>query len=336
MAFYSYMFTANYSRFLKKLSAVAKKEHRFFPALLADTLWCVLRYGTALSDYLNYEIYKRSPEERETYVTTRTENTFYETVSPAAYKKRFTIKQNFLREFKAYTKRDCVVPGEDDFEVFCAFLEHNPQFMAKPYDGLGGQGVEKLSAAEIQDRRAFYDRCITDRIFLEQLVLQHPDLNALCPASVNTMRIMTFNDHGRSEILWAGLRVGNGVNAVDNFHAEGMGVSIDLETGRLLGDALNKDGIRFATHPTTGVRFDGFQLPDFEEAKDLVLNGALESDKILVIGWDVAFSDQGPVIIEANRRPGFDLVQMLDGRGRMDMVQDVMSRAVSEPEQAAV
>lgn len=334
MAFYSYIFTANYSRFLKKLSAVARREHRFLPALLADTVWCVFRYGTALSDYLNYEIYKRSPEEREAYVSTRTENTFYETVSPSAYKKRFTIKQDFLREFKEYTRRDCVVPGEDGYDAFCAFLDQNPQFMAKPYDGLGGQGVEKLSASDITDRKAFYDRCAGERIFLEQLVSQHPEMNVLCPTSVNTMRIMTFNDHGRAEILWAGLRVGNGINAVDNFHAEGMGVCIDLDTGRLQGDALNKDGIRFHTHPTTGIQFDGFQLPDFNAAKELVLKGALESDKILVIGWDVALSDQGPVVIEANRRPGFDLVQMLDGRGRMDIISDVLARTARQPDHA--
>ena len=326
MAFYSYIFTANYGRFFKNLSAVAKKEKRFFPFLVVDTAWCVFRYGLALSDYLNFEIYRRSGAERKEYISTRTENTFYEVVSPAAYKKRFTIKQNFLREFKDYTRRDCIVPGEDDFDAFCAFLDHNAQFMAKPYDGLAGHGVQKLSAVDIADRKAYFEECVANRVFLEQLVIQHPEMNRLCPASVNTARIMTFNDHGKSEILWMGLRVGNGVNAVDNFHAQGMGVAIDPETGKLMGKGVDKDGNLFEVHPTTGVKFDGFQLPDFQAAKELVLKGALESDKILVIGWDVAFSDKGPVIIEANRRPGYDLVQMLDERGRMDIIRSVLAR----------
>lgn len=330
MAFYSYIFTANYGRFFKNLSAVAKKEHRFFPALVFDTAWCVFRYGMALSDYLNYELYNRSAAERREYVSTRTENSFYETVSPAAYKKRFTVKQNFLREFKDYTRRECVVPGEDDFEAFCAFLDHNPQFMSKPYDGLGGQDVKKVTAADIADRQAYFDHCRENRVFLEQLVHQHPDMNALCPASVNTARIMTFNDHGKPEILWMGLRVGNGVNAVDNFHAQGMGVAIDMQTGCLKGQGIDKDGNQFAVHPTTGVAFDGFRLPDFQQAVELVLKGALESDKILVIGWDVAFSENGPVVIEANRRPGYDLVQMLDGRGRMDIIRSVLARVQEE------
>ena len=326
MAFYSYIFSANYRRFFQNLSVIAKKEKRFFPGLVWDTGWCVFRYGMALTDYLNYEIYRRNRKERKAYLGTRKENAFYETVSPAAYKKRFTVKQNFLREFKDYTRRDCIVPGEDSFEAFCEFLDKNPQFMSKPYDGLGGQDVKKVNTADITDRQAYYDSCVENRIFLEQLVHQHPDMNVLCPASVNTMRIMTFNDNGKSEILWMGLRVGNGVNAVDNFHAQGMAVAIDMETGKLKGEAIDKDCNRYRVHPTTNVTFDGFQIPDFQAAKELVLKGALESDKILVIGWDVALSEDGPVVIEANRRPGFDIVQVLDGRGRKDMVESVLAR----------
>ena len=55
----------------------------------------------------------------------------------------------------------------------------------------------------------------------------------------------------------------------------------------------------------------------------MVLKASLESDKILVVGWDVAISEDGPVIIEGNRRPGFDIVQVLSG-GKMDMVEDVI------------
>jgi hypothetical protein len=109
-----------------------------------------------------------------------------------------------------------------------------------------------------------------------------------------------------------------------------MGVSIDPETGKLVGNAIDKDNQEFEVHPTTGVRFDGFQLPCFEEAKQMALSACLMSDKILVIGWDVALSENGPVVIEANRWPGFDLVQVLDDRGRMDIVRDILARVKGE------
>ncbi len=330
MAFYSYIFTANYKKFFQSLSEAAKKEHRFFPALVVDAAWCVFRYGLALSDYLNYKIYIRNGQQRKEYVGVRMQNTLYETVSPSQYKKRYTIKPTFLKEFREYTKRNFLVPKESDFQQFQSFLDNNSVFMEKPLDGIGGHGVRKVYTADIADRQAYFQECVEKNVFMEELIIQHPDMNVLCGTSVNTMRVMTFNDHGKSEILWLGMRVGNGVNPVDNFHAAGMGVKIDMETGRFVGNAIDKDGVEYTHHPTTGVQFDGFQLPCFQEAKELTLKASLESDKILMVGWDIAFSDKGPLIVEGNRRPGFDLVQMLDERGRMDMVRSVMSRAKGE------
>lgn len=326
MGFLSVAAHANYSRYFRKLKALAKREGLFYPRLLWDTGWCVLRYGMALTDYLNFKLYKRNHAQRLEYFGAMREEKFYNTVSPAAYKKRFTIKPDFIREFADFTRREITVPGKDDFAHFCAFLDKHPAFMSKPYDGSGGASVEKKEAAQITDRQAFYDYAATNRIYLEQLVTQHPDMNVLCPASVNTIRFMTYNDKGTPILLWAGLRVGNGINPVDNFHAQGMGVKIDPETGRLVGVGINKDNEEFIAHPTTGVVFEGFQIPCFREAVDMVLEAALKSDKILMIGWDIAISDKGPLIIEANRWPGFDLVQVLDDRGRMDIVRDVLRR----------
>ena len=326
MGFLSIAAHANYKRFFKKLKAVAEKENRFYPFLIIDTGWCVLRYGMALTDYLNFKLYKRTTAERKEYFGAMREEWLYEQVSPAAYKKRFSIKPSFIREFAKYTKREISVPGQDSFEEFCGFLDRHPVFMSKPYDGLGGASVKKEKAEDITDRRAYYDNAVENRIFLEELVIQHPEMNVLCPASVNTIRIMTYNDHGTPILLWVGQRVGNGINPVDNFHAEGMGVLVDTETGKLVGNAIDKNNDEFEFHPTTKVRFDGFQIPCFEEAKQMALEACLEDNNICMIGWDVAISDKGPLIIEANRWPGFDLVQVLHDRGRMDIVRDVLAR----------
>ena len=325
MAFYSYIFTANYKRFFNKLKAVAKKENRSFLGLVLDTGWCVFRHGLALSDYLNYEIYRRNSAQRKQYAGVRMQNKFYAIVSPAQYKERISNKTVFLKEFAAYTKREFLVPAEDNYPQFLDFLARNETFMSKPYLGLGGQNVQKVHRKDIADPKAFFDRCIADGMFVEELVHQHPDMNVLCPTSVNTIRCMTFNDHGNPRVIWLGMRIGNGINPVDNFHAQGMGTDIDLETGCLVGTAIDKDNKRYTHHPVTGVQFDGFRIPCFREAIDMVLQAAKEENHILVIGWDIALSENGPLIIEANRRPGMDLMQVLADRGRKDMIDDVLA-----------
>ena len=323
MAFYSYIFSANYKRYLNNLKRISKKEGISYIKMIFDTGYCVFRYGFCLSDYLNYKLYNKNKKERKKYVSTTTENKFYETVSPSAYKKRYTVKPNFLADFKEYTKRDFIVPKEGNYEEFLKFLDNHEVFMSKPYDGLGGADVKKEYVKDIKDKKRYFENAIQNRIFLEELVKQHPDMNKLCSKSVNTMRIMTFNDNGNPRIIWMGLRVGNGINSIDNFHAQGMVVNVDMETGKLVGNAFDKNLDEYTEHPLTHVKFDGFQIPYFEEAKQMVLKASLESDKILVVGWDVAISENGPVIIEGNRRPGLDIVQVLSG-GQIDMINDVL------------
>ncbi len=325
MAFYSYIFSANYKKFLKNLKEVSKKEHKNYIGMMFDTVHCVFKYGLGLSDYLNFKIYNRSKEERKEYVSTRMENEFYSKVSPSEYKDLFSVKPKFLEEFKEYVNREFIFPNENNYQEFLQFLDRHPVFMSKPYNGLGGSNVKKEYVKDIENKKAYFDNAVENGIFLEELVIQHPDMNVLCEKSVNTMRIMTFNNKGKSRILWMGLRVGNGINSIDNFHANGMGVSIDIETGRLVGKAVDKDLNEFEEHPTTHVKFDGFQIPCFQEAKDMVLKASLKSDKILVVGWDVAITPNGPVIIEGNRRPGYDLVQVLEDRGRMDIIRGVLN-----------
>ena len=62
-----------------------------------------------------------------------------------------------------------------------------------------------------------------------------------------------------------------------------------------------------------------------QEVDTEVLKAALESDTILVVGWDVAISENGPLMIEGNRRPGFVLPQVAEGRGRLDIMEDVLA-----------
>ena len=325
MAFYSFIFTANYKRFFTRLKKVAQEEQKCFPWMVLDAGWSVFRYGMALTDYLTYQFYKRSAAERKQYIGTRTVNEFYATVSPEAYKQRFTQKPIFLRDFAAYTKREFIVPEEVDFYEFLSFLQRHDVFMSKPFDGLGGQDVTKVYTKDIPDAMAYFTECIENHLFLEELVVQHEGLNRLCPASVNTIRVMTYYNHGDPRVLWMGMRVGSGKSAVDNFSSGGMVVAIDTENGCLKGDAIDKVSNTYHLHPTTGGQFDGFPIPCFNEIENLVLETAKLEDKIQVIGWDVAITPDGPVLIEGNRRPGFGLSQVLDDRGRMDIIEDVLT-----------
>lgn len=315
---------ANYKRFYNNLKGIGKKEGKLAPVMFCDAALCAATLGSGLSDYLNYEFYKKPFAQRKEYVTIRDQDDFYAKVSPAAYKDVFSVKPNFFLTFAKYTGRQCFVPEGKDTSALTEFLQQNPVFVEKPVNGLGGQGVVKKDTAQVEDPAGYLAYLTEQQKFLETYIVQHERMAALCPQSVNTIRIMTSSTSGTPKIIYCGLRVGNGTNAADNFHAGGMGIAVNADTGVLEGDAWDKDLRRYAVHPTTGVKFDGYRLPFWPQVKAMVLEAAMVEPRIMVIGWDVSITPTGPIFVEGNRRPGFDMPQVTSQRGRKDIILTVL------------
>lgn len=115
----------------------------------------------------------------------------------------------------------------------------------------------------------------------------------------------------------------HGKTIADNFHQGGKGVLVDLENGILVGNGIDK-ALNESEKSITGITFNGFKIPYWEEIKEMVLEAALVNDKVNIVGWDVSISKNGPVIIEGNRGPGFDLVQVLLKKGTKYMLDDLL------------
>lgn len=319
MSIVRYALSGNMKRFNDELKKIAKEENKSVISLQFKFLNCFRLIGCGYSDFLNYELYKKNKKEILEYVSIKDQDKFYEIVSPNRYKTFFTIKTNFLRNFKKYINRDFFDKGTK-IELK-KFLDKHEEFMMKPYDGLGGHGVEKINRNDIEDFDLFYDKLINENFFLEEYVVQNKKVSKICSTSVNTIRMMTFCYQDEAFILYAAMRFGNGVAHVDNFHQGGMGVSIDLETGKLVGKAFNKNLEYFDKHPKSKVKFDGFKIPHWDYIKEMALEAAKVNKNIHVVGWDIAVTEDGATFIEGNRRPGFDMVQVLSKRGRKDLMR---------------
>lgn len=143
---------------------------------------------------------------------------------------------------------------------------------------------------------------LSGRFLFQQCIDQHPLMSQLNASSVNTMRLISFCCDGQATVLHGVLRIGVPPSHVDNWAAGGLIVSIDLARGELRGDGFFKPGAggRTPVHPGSGIRFDGFKLPRFELAMTMVKRLHEHLPHIYSIGWDVAISTDGPVIVEGN------------------------------------
>lgn len=181
--------------------------------------------------------------------------------------------------------------------------------IAKPVDGINGRDVFALRIANgtlfIDDAPSTFEALkarLTRRYLLESRLQQHPALARLHPQSINTVRLVTFYRDGDVVLFTAAFRAGTGGSTTDNWTSGGVLVSIDPQSGTLRGDGYLKPGFgqRVSRHPDSGLPFDGFVVPHFAEAVDLVRRFHSYLPGIHSIGWDIAITPEGPAVIEAN------------------------------------
>ena len=141
---------------------------------------------------------------------------------------------------------------------------------------------------------------------IEEVVIQHPDMNRINPGSVNTIRVYTVLSDGVSNMVYACIRMGNSDRPVDNINAGGMYSPIDLETGKIACAACDKQRIVYERHPRSGCLLKGYQIPYWDKVMDICREAAHKVPQMGYIGWDVAITKDGPLFIEANNMPGHD------------------------------
>ena len=177
----------------------------------------------------------------------------------------------------------------------------------KPIRGTGGHGARRIRSGDVgREMIAELQAYLVSGSFLFQdEVVQHREMARLNPSSLNTIRIDTFKTPGGTpEVLSAFLRTAMGDKSVDNITKGGLYVGINLEDGTLKQHAVREldfDTAAYTGHPKTGVQFQGFQIPFFEDVQRAAIEAAHWIPKALV-GWDIAVSETGPALIEGNTR----------------------------------
>lgn len=190
---------------------------------------------------------------------------------------------------------------ETDHELFCKLV-----------DGECGNGVFQLNIVQgtvfinghPSSKEDIASRFLQGRYLAQTVIKQHPLMSQLHPQSINSMRLITvrsFKDQS-IHVFPSILRIGTGNSIVDNTSQGGLAVGIELKSGQLKQFGFYKPqfGLKTKCHPDSGIQFDQFVIPHFEEA----LRQAVYFHSMLPgmhsVGWDIAIGEKGPVFIEGN------------------------------------
>lgn len=223
----------------------------------------------------------------------------------------------FYREFADVIGRKYFYTGEDmTYEQFRDGIGGftTDYFIFKPEVSSGGKGINKYSVKDDVNEEVFEEIRGYGDGTIEEFLVQHHEMNRLCPDSVNTIRIVCIFWDGVFRIIYAVCRMSGGDGTpVDNISRGGMAAGVDLETGKINTYGADSNGDPQERHPGTGTELMGFQIPFWPEVKELVERCSRKAYDVAglgYVGWDVAITENGPIIIEGNNWPSPSLIQL--------------------------
>ena len=295
---------------------------------------CYIYGGVRYNEFFAHHLEKLKWKERRKLIPCSAQNNLYIQVNPQDWE-MLANKNACYSAFKQYYQRE-VLPvsktrfGDVDLVTeFFGFVERHPNFILKPISSAGGKGVRLINVGGSREGKENSLRRLFDEypngFIIEEKIIQVGEFARFHESSVNTVRIQTINYGDCIEVKWPCLRMGTGQSVVDNASNGGLFVAINVENGRLFKIGKDELGHDFFEHPDSRVQFDGVQIPRWTELCDLVKGMAQRCPNWKIIGWDMALTEKGWVVVEANGGPEL-IYQFFSGEGFYDDFLSVRKR----------
>jgi hypothetical protein len=188
-------------------------------------------------------------------------------------------------------------------------------FVLKPTRQYSGKGILFLSKKNNQTLTCqlginhtiseLYELINTKAYILQLSIDNHPIINKLsCSPALQTIRIVTFNRKNSTPFIFAALlKISNSELLIDNYEYGENGnlvAMINIDTGVISHGVGKHLGDTYHVHPATQMPITGLQLPLWDQCLKLAIAAAEMSLPVKAIGWDIALTPTGPVMIEGN------------------------------------
>jgi alpha-L-glutamate ligase-like protein len=252
---------------------------------------------------------------------------------------KLTTKQLCIDHGIAVPELYGVIETEHDVRHFQSNLEGHSQFVVKPANGSGGDGIVVITGRYKERFRRGSGLLLTasdlehhisntlsglyslgghpDRCFLEYCVQFHPMFDRICHGGVPDIRTIIFRGYPVMAMVRLPTRMSDGKA---NLHQGAIGVGVDMASGRTVsGVQVNE---RVAEHPDTQHTILGLKLPEWESLLGLAAR-CYEVTGLGFLGVDVVLDrDLGPLVLELNARPGLS-IQIANNDGLLRRLQMV-------------
>lgn len=220
---------------------------------------------------------------------------------------------DFCRERRIDVVDTLAVVGRGDSCVARTVLESRCDVVVKPRVGSRSVGVERWDWTGELYRRAFQDTTLAPAELAERVgelsrvgdylvqprLRNHRSLEDLSNGSVIVFRIPTLYWRGVVEVIAPVAQLPFEQSAGADWNERVIPVAVDLESG-ILKAVLGPSGKGSRRHPLTGAEMVGRSVPAWQRGIELVRRAHLAFPGVLAVGWDLVFTQDGPILIEGN------------------------------------
>ncbi|MBW6473097.1 MAG: hypothetical protein K0B14_08250 [Anaerolineaceae bacterium] len=303
--------------------SLSSRERRsiYFDIFLAN-----MKYGASISDYFNYEFFKKTDGERKEFITEEHSRWLWFAFNDEKYHTILGEKFHTYDNLQQYFGRDFLYINKDvSQQTFLDFCHKHQEIFIKPSKSSWGRGARRIKINKFVNLDDLYHECLEQQMIIEEVIVQHLKLAAFHPASVNTIRINTVITKMGPKIMSAVFRMGNRGSVVDNNHGGGIFAAICVQSGIIFTPGFDKFHKHYVEHPVSNLQIVGFQIPNWEEMKSFALEMVLIVPQNRYIGWDISLSDTSQcILVEANTMPGFILQQAADQIGKLSFYEEAL------------
>jgi len=319
--------------FVKKYEGdVTEKRMSQLKKLMFEAM---VNYRWDFDEFFIFHYEKIDDAKKRSFAPEFDKNIFADMVNDPKQADVFLDKWTTYEYFKDFFGRDVynIRSLKDiDSDELSSFVIKHPKFILKPVFGTRGAGIEVVEFENVDDAKKYLKELYNSgvkAIIVEELIVQHEELAALHKESANTLRVITIRYNDRVDVIHAYLRIGKGNSVIDNASAGGVFGVVEIDSGKIYA-ACDRWGNSFEVHPDSGKNLIGFQVPRWEEVKSFVKKAAQVLPDVHYVGWDVAVTTTGCVLIEGNDKGRWSF-QFAKQEGFRDEMNKIL-RELGKPE----
>ena len=324
------------------------KSETYFPnnskknscKIFLEQLLCIFRYGEINQFYFLYGFDVKKKKECNQYIQycdfmrkrNKRNSKLFNELCILRDKSLFAIFGEYwgipiVRTFGIYENGIITKEKGESFN-FLEYINSRNEFhlFIKPLDDECGKGIfcidkteENITINDIESNLKLVDCYLKNldnkKYLVQDRLIQHNEINKIYANSINSLRIITVKDKDSIPVFFDSLlRIGANGNIVDNWAKGGIAIGIS-PNGTLRSHGFFKPsfGKIVYEHPNTKTRFEDFEIPYYKDAIDVCIAYHKKIKGVATIGWDVAITKDGPVIIEGNDNYEISLHQACNG-----------------------